>query len=89
MDELATQISIKLWERFNSGVKGEIKLSGQICEVSGLYWSSGCGHAGCIDIDAEAIFPQCESCHRVIKWVPQKPPTSESVQIIKRIVPPC
>ncbi len=87
---LATQISIQSnYRRRVHCVKGEIKLSGQICETSGLYWSSGCGHASCIDIDEGATFPQCESCHRVVKWVPQKPPVSEGVQNIKRIVPPC
>ena len=45
-----------------------IKHSGDICEVAGIYWLSGCGHAACIDIDAGAMFPPCEMCGKEITW---------------------
>jgi len=45
-----------------------IKQSGDTCEVAGLYWLSGCGHAASIDMKAGAIFPDCEVCGKEITW---------------------
>ena len=45
-----------------------IKHSGDICEVAGIYWLSGCGHAAWIDIEAGATFPACEVCGKEITW---------------------
>lgn len=45
-----------------------IKHSGDICEVAGIYWLSGCGHAAWIEIEAGAAFPACEVCGKEITW---------------------
>ncbi len=45
-----------------------IKQSGDTCELTGIYWLSGCGHAAYIDIEVGAIFPNCEVCGKEIVW---------------------
>jgi hypothetical protein len=47
------------------------KSAGEKCDVAGLYWSSGCGHANVLDFQEDDIFPNCYFCGKAIEWLIQ------------------
>lgn len=49
--------------------KKSVWLSGEICEVSGAYFSDTCGHKVEREFTANDIFTRCSTCHRPIRWV--------------------
>ena len=48
-------------------------MSGDKCDNRGLYWASGCGHAAALALGIFEEFPDCRTCGKQIKWIPQKP----------------
>jgi hypothetical protein len=47
------------------------KTSGEVCAKTGLYWASGCGHACAATFTEGITFPNCKTCAKPIKWIPQ------------------
>jgi hypothetical protein len=44
-------------------------VSFEICNVKGLYWSSGCGHAAAKVFADGETFPACSTCGKPIRWI--------------------
>jgi hypothetical protein len=43
------------------------------CDVPGIYWASGCGHADYQDMKLFDLFPVCQTCQQAIMWIHDKP----------------
>jgi hypothetical protein len=46
-----------------------IGLTGEVCELGGFYWASGCGHADVKEFAVSQIFPSCKTCSHQIRWL--------------------
>ena len=44
-------------------------VSFDVCDVKGLYWSSGCGHAAAKVFADGEIFPACSTCSKPVRWI--------------------
>ena len=44
-------------------------LSGDKCDVPGIYWSFGCDHEDAILFSVGDEFPPCQTCNRLNKWL--------------------
>jgi hypothetical protein len=47
---------------------GGVVITGDICNVPGFYWSSGCAHPSVGHFVEGRSFPPCPKCWHPIKW---------------------
>jgi hypothetical protein len=44
-------------------------MSGDKCDMAGIYWASGCGHADAMEFSEYDVFPVCKTYGHPIKWI--------------------